>query len=110
MVDSGDAQPVGGGAAEHGHPVSAPGEPGVEGGAAAVFRRELEDADDPEARRRELEQSLNAARSPFRTAEQFQIEEIIDPRETRPLLCEWVALMQPRLRAELGPKARGIRP
>jgi hypothetical protein len=26
----------------------------------------------------------------MRTAERFGIEEIIDPRETRPLLCDWV--------------------
>ena len=28
-------------------------------------------------------------RSPFRTAERFSVEEIIDPRDTRPLLCDW---------------------
>ena len=28
-------------------------------------------------------------RSPFRTAERFGVEEIIDPRDTRPLLCDW---------------------
>ena len=31
-------------------------------------------------------------RSPFRTAEIFGIEDIIDPRETRPLLCEFADL------------------
>ncbi len=30
-------------------------------------------------------------RSPFRTAERFSVEEIIDPRDTRPLLCDWAA-------------------
>ena len=29
------------------------------------------------------------SRSPFRTAERFSIEHIIDPRDTRRLLCEW---------------------
>ncbi len=82
----------------------------VEGGVAAVFRQELEEAEDPEARRAELEKTLNARRSPFRTAESFEVEDIIDPRETRPILCEWVERQQSRLRAELGPKRRGMRP
>jgi hypothetical protein len=53
---------------------------------------------------------LNKLRSPFRTAEAFGIEEIIDPRDTRPLLCEWVATAYERLPSELGPRSRGCRP
>ena len=41
------------------------------------------------------EARLNAVRSPFRTAEAFGIEEIIDPRDTRPLLCEFANLAAP---------------
>ena len=40
---------------------------------------------------------LNRVRSPFRTAERFGIEDIIDPRDTRPLLCEFVDLAWQRL-------------
>jgi hypothetical protein len=47
-------------------------------------------------------------RSPFRTAETFLIEEIIDPRDTRPLLCEFAELAAP-LRTP-GLTARGYRP
>jgi hypothetical protein len=36
------------------------------------------------------------------------IEEIVDPRETRPLLCEFANLAAPVRGA--GPTARGIRP
>jgi hypothetical protein len=57
----------------------------------AAYRREIEAAPDPDRRRREIEDMLNELRSPFRTAEGFGIEDIIDPRDTRPLLCEWVA-------------------
>ncbi|VAW03908.1 Propionyl-CoA carboxylase beta chain, partial [hydrothermal vent metagenome] len=39
----------------------------------------------------------NRVTSPFRTAEQFLIEDIIDPRDTRPLLCEFAELAQRRL-------------
>lgn len=36
---------------------------------------------------------FEAVRSPLRTAEIFDMPEIIDPRDTRPLLCEWVKMM-----------------
>ncbi|MEE8556852.1 MAG: carboxyl transferase domain-containing protein, partial [Myxococcota bacterium] len=53
----------------------------LEGGIEAAYKRELEAAEDPERLRLEIEERLNAVRSPFRTAEGFGIEEIIDPRD-----------------------------
>jgi acetyl-CoA carboxylase carboxyltransferase component len=47
-------------------------------------------------------------RSPFRTAEAFLVEEIIDPRDTRPLLCEFANLAAPLRTA--GPPSFGYRP
>jgi acetyl-CoA carboxylase carboxyltransferase component len=84
----------------------------IEGGLEAAYRRELEAADDPVALRAEIEERLNAVRSPFRTAERFGIEEIIDPRDTRPLLCDWAERAHEVIRYELsaGPKRRGLRP
>jgi acetyl-CoA carboxylase carboxyltransferase component len=82
----------------------------IEGGVQAAYRREIEASPDPDQRRREIEEMLNELRSPFRTAEAFGIEEIIDPRETRPLLCEWVATAYSVLPSDLGPKRRGFRP
>ncbi|HYL75372.1 MAG TPA: carboxyl transferase domain-containing protein [Bryobacteraceae bacterium] len=82
----------------------------IEGGVQAAYRREIEASPDPAARRREIEDALNQFRSPLRTAEAFGIEEIIDPRDTRPLLCEWVEGAYRMLPAELGPKARTCRP
>lgn len=83
----------------------------VEGGVAAAFRREIESADDPKAREQELEAEMRAYTSPFRTAEALAVEEIIDPRETRPILCEYVALAENRLKIGLGPRARaGVAP
>lgn len=75
----------------------------IEGGASAAYRREIEAADDPEAKRAEFEAKLQAIASPFRTAEAFNIEEIIDPRETRPLLCDFVGMAQNVLKTQLGP-------
>ena len=82
----------------------------IEGGVMAAYKRDIESAPDPDARRREIEARLDSLRSPFRTAEAFGIEEIIDPRETRPLLCEWVKTAHDILPSQLGPKTRGFRP
>ena len=82
----------------------------IEGGVMAAYRREIEASPDPDARRREIEEMLNELRSPFRTAEAFGVEEIIDPRDTRRLLCEWVEMAYEVLPQDLGPKRRGIRP
>ncbi|SFU48353.1 acyl-CoA carboxylase subunit beta [Halomonas korlensis] len=83
----------------------------VEGGVAAAFRREIMAATDPQAKEKEIENELRPYASPFRTAEAFAVEEIIDPRETRPVLCEFITLAERRLRAELGPRARcGVAP
>ena len=84
----------------------------IEGGIEAAYRRELEAAEDPVALRAEIEERLDAVRSPFRTAERFSVEEIIDPRNTRPLLCDWAERAHELVRHELGagPKARGPRP
>lgn len=84
----------------------------IAGGLEAAYRRELEAAADPVALRAEIEARLEAVLSPFRTAERFSVEEIIDPRDTRPLLCDWAQRAHELIRHELaaGPKARGLRP
>ena len=82
----------------------------IEGGVEAAYKRDLEAAADPDALRRELEAKLGAMRSPFRTAEIFGVEEIIDPRDTRALLCEWIETAYRLLPAEVGGKRRGMRP
>ena len=80
----------------------------VEGGIEAAYRAELDAAPDREKRRAEIEERLNRYRSPFRTAETFLIEEIVDPRDTRPLLCEFANLAA-KLR-QPGPVATPMRP
>ncbi len=74
----------------------------IEGGAAAAYRREIESAPDPAVRKAEIERRLQAIASPFRTAEAFNIEDIIDPRDTRPILCDFVETAQPVLKQQLG--------
>jgi len=82
------------------------------GGLEAAYRRELEAAGDPVALRDEIAARLEAVASPFRTAERFSVEEIIDPRDTRPILCGWAERAHELLQHELhaGPKSRGPRP
>jgi acetyl-CoA carboxylase carboxyltransferase component len=80
----------------------------VEGGIEAAYRAELEASPDPAKLRGEIEERLNRYRSPFRVAEAFGVEEIIDPRDTRPLLCEFAGLAA-GLRAP-GPVATAMRP
>jgi acetyl-CoA carboxylase carboxyltransferase component len=62
----------------------------IEGGVAAAYKRELADAEDPKQRQDELEAYYQQLSSPYRTAERFGVIDIIQPRETRSLLCDWV--------------------
>lgn len=67
----------------------------LEGGIEAAYRAEIAGADDPDLKLKQIEQRLEQMRSPFRSAEAFLIEEIIDPRDTRPLLCEFANMAAP---------------
>jgi acetyl-CoA carboxylase carboxyltransferase component len=67
----------------------------LEGGIEAAYRAEIDAAPDPKGKLKEIEDRLNKLRSPFRSAEKFWVEEIIDPRNTRPLLCEFARLAEP---------------
>jgi acetyl-CoA carboxylase carboxyltransferase component len=80
----------------------------IEGGVEAAYRAELDAAENREVLLAEITTRLNRMRSPFRSAERFQIEEIIDPRDTRRLLCEFASIAAP-LR-EPGPVAFAYRP
>jgi acetyl-CoA carboxylase carboxyltransferase component len=80
----------------------------LEGGIEAAYKAELAASPDPAAHLAAIEARLNKVRSPFRTAERFGVEEIIDPRDTRPLLCEFANLAAPMRKP--GPRSFGYRP
>lgn len=80
----------------------------LEGGVEAAYRAEIDAAEDKAAKMAEIEERLQALKSPFRSAEAFGVEAIIDPRETRPLLCEFARLAEP-IRVP-GPRAFSMRP
>ncbi|MFL6655268.1 MAG: carboxyl transferase domain-containing protein, partial [Sulfurifustis sp.] len=65
------------------------------GGIEAAYKAEIEASSDPAAARARIEERLKAVTSPVRTAEPFSIEEIIDPRDTRRVLCEFIRLAAP---------------
>jgi acetyl-CoA carboxylase carboxyltransferase component len=77
----------------------------VAGGLEAAYRRELESAIDPVETRRSIERRLESLSSPFLTAEKFGIEEIVDPRKTRSILCDFAHLCAP-VRGARGERVR----
>ena len=64
----------------------------IAGGLEVAYKSELEASDDPEATLEAIRERLDKVTSPFRSAEMFNVEDIIDPRDTRPLLCEFAEL------------------
>jgi acetyl-CoA carboxylase carboxyltransferase component len=80
----------------------------IAGGLEAAYKAELEAAPDSKAKLAEIEARLEKLRSPFRSAESFIVEEIIDPRDTRAILTEFANLAAP-LRTP-GPPSFGYRP
>ncbi|MEM9255287.1 MAG: carboxyl transferase domain-containing protein [Pseudomonadota bacterium] len=82
----------------------------VEGGVAVAFHRDIAAAENPDARRKELEDAFAAKQSPFPRAEALSVHDLIDPRDTRSQLCRWIDRIQPLLPSLLGPSCFAIRP
>jgi acetyl-CoA carboxylase carboxyltransferase component len=82
----------------------------IESGIELAHGREIAEAADPDARRRELEAEYARAQSMFPRAEAFGVHDLIDPRETRALLCDWIDEIQPALALQRGPRAYTPRP
>ncbi|HYS32980.1 MAG TPA: carboxyl transferase domain-containing protein [Streptosporangiaceae bacterium] len=82
----------------------------VQGGVEAAFRAQLKVAADPAAEAERIRRALAAVTSPFRTAERFGVQDLIDPRDSRPLLCAWVRDAYRVLPELTGPPSFGTRP
>ena len=62
---------------------------GPEGAVNIVFRKEIEEATDPEARRAELIADYKERfANPYAAAERGYVDDVIEPRRTRPVLIE----------------------
>jgi len=83
-----------------------------EGGIEAAYKRQLAEAEDPAALRAELEARIESARGPLGPLSRFELEEMIDPRDTRRYICEWIrnAYRQVSLPVNLGPRPLQFRP
>jgi len=83
-----------------------------EGGIEAAYKRQLAEADDPAALRAELNARIESARGPLGPLSRFEMEELVDPRSTRQLVCEWVphAFANAARPAELKGRDLGFRP
>ncbi len=78
---------------------------GPEGAVNIVFRRELDDADDAEARRAELIADYKERfANPYTAAERGYVDDVIEPRRTRPVLID--ALTTALTKAEPRPKRK----
>ncbi len=73
----------------------------LEGGVAVAFKKEIAQAANPEAKRKELEEKMAKNQNPFPRAEAFSVHEIIDPRETRRYISLWADRIQGQLKASL---------
>ena len=83
-----------------------------EGGIEAAYKRQLAEAEDPEALRAELNARIESVRGPVGPLSRFEIEEMVDPRDTRRLICDWLptAYRLVNLPASLVARDLGFRP
>jgi propionyl-CoA carboxylase beta chain len=83
---------------------------GAEGAANIVFRKQIEGADDPNAKRRELvaeyEQKFS---NPYVAAERGYIDDVIEPAETRARLIQTLRMLQTK-REAVPPRKHGNMP
>jgi len=80
----------------------------IEGGIEVAYKAEIAASNDPDAHLHKIKERLNRVRSPFRSAEYFEIEQIIEPSTTRSHLCRWANLVRRSLKPE--PSAFTYRP
>jgi len=81
-----------------------------QGGIEAAFRAELAAVPDREAAIARIARQLERIGSPFHTVERFGVQDLIDPRESRGLLCDWVKDAYRILPELLGRPSFGTRP
>jgi acetyl-CoA carboxylase carboxyltransferase component len=80
---------------------------GAEGAANIIFRKEIQEAPDPEAKRKEkIEEYRNLLYNPYIAASRGYIDAVIVPSETRPWLIDALNLLKTKKTA-LPPKKHG---
>src|ERR671914_443931 len=61
---------------------------GAEGAVNIILRKQIEAADDPDAKRTELVENFRKIIDPYIAAGNGMIDDVIDPRETRPTVIK----------------------
>ncbi|MDP7547314.1 MAG: carboxyl transferase domain-containing protein, partial [Alphaproteobacteria bacterium] len=82
----------------------------VEGSVDVAYRRDYEAAPDPAARRQEIIDIFKSQLGARRAAEAFGIDEVIDPRLTRQILCDTFDRCPARRPDKNPPRVRPISP
>jgi acetyl-CoA carboxylase carboxyltransferase component len=83
----------------------------VSGGVAAAFKDEIQQADDPEAARIEIESRFKDGTDPFNAASRFTVHDVIKPSETRMRIKHALELSRSRRSQSPGPVPRyGVMP
>ena len=78
----------------------------IEGGVFSAHRRRIQASGDPAALVAEVEDRMRQAASPWKTAEAFAVEEMIDPTETRGMIIRFLKAAQGVIKQTLGPNPR----
>ena len=80
---------------------------GAQGAVNIISRREIADAEEPEQRRTELiAEYQERFNNPYRAAELGLVDEVIEPRQTRPKLIRALEMLRNK-RETLPPKKHG---
>jgi acetyl-CoA carboxylase carboxyltransferase component len=82
---------------------------GAEGAVNIIFRKQIEAAEDPEKTRQELVDNFKAIIDPYIAAGNDMVDDIIDPRETRPTIIRGLEMAQAK-RVDRPWKKHGVMP
>jgi acetyl-CoA carboxylase carboxyltransferase component len=82
---------------------------GAEGAVNIIMRRAIDEADDPDAKRAELVENYRKIIDPYIAAGNAMIDDIIDPRETRPTIIRGLRMAAGK-RVERPWKKHGVMP
>jgi acetyl-CoA carboxylase carboxyltransferase component len=82
---------------------------GAEGAVNIIFRKQIEASDDPEKAREELVDNFKRIIDPYIAAGNAMIDDIIDPRETRPTIVRGLQMAEGK-RVERPWKKHGVMP
>ena len=82
---------------------------GAEGAVNIIFRKQIEAAEDPEATRKEMVDNFKAIIDPYIAAGNDMVDDIIDPRETRPRIIRGLEMAASK-RVDRPWKKHGVMP